>query len=109
MSLKPVVMMAWMMRLQYVYDPYGQRNVYARLLLPHWDRLSRSHGYWIVALLLILLLNTEKGVVGVTGPNVDSTLDAMNEITKIFQDVSTIQRGIIGSSSFLLSCIGNPR
>jgi hypothetical protein len=25
-------------------------------------------------------------VVGVTGPNVDSTLDAMNEITKIFQD-----------------------
>jgi hypothetical protein len=21
--------------LQYVYDPYGQRNVYARLLLPH--------------------------------------------------------------------------
>ena len=51
--------------------------------------MSRSQGYWIVALLLrllLLLLNTEKGVVGVTGPNVDSTLDAMNEITKIFQD-----------------------
>jgi hypothetical protein len=38
----------------------------------------------------LLDVNTEKGVVGVTGPNVDSTLDAMNEITKIFQDVSTI-------------------
>ena len=48
--------------------------------------MSRSQGYWIVALLLLLLLNTEKGVVGVTGPNVDSTLDAMNEIKKIFQD-----------------------